>query len=441
VTTRLVADAVVTCDDAMTVHEPGVVDIVDDAISWVGTSEAAPALADSAAVRNIGGLLLPGLVNTHAHTPMTLMRGAGDDLPLLRWLTEVMWPREGLMTPDDARWGMTLGSAEMLLAGVTTSCEMYLFEEALIEAVAQSGARLVMTPGVLSILHAESFGAGRSRMDTIAEVHEAHHDPDGRITVGVAPHSAYDLGIDHCAELAELARDLDTVLHLHLAETRHEADELEAAHGGVRTVQLLADAGVFDGRVLAAHGIWFDESDLKTLGECQVAVAHCPVSNLKLGSGIAPVAAMQALGMTVGLGTDGPASNDTLDLWEEVKLAPMLVRVAAHDPTAMSAAQALQMATRVGAAALGLPDVGHLSPGAKADIVRLDLDHLAFSPVTNPSELLAHVVWAGCSRNVTDVWVAGRQVVADSRCETVDVGEARAQVQERALRLARESRT
>ena len=439
---RLVADVVVTCDERSTVYEPGAIDFdsTDGRIMWVGDANLVPD-TPGIVTHDIGGVVLPGLVNTHAHTPMTLMRGAGDNLPLMRWLTEVMWPREGRMTPDDAWWGMTLGSAEMLLAGVTTSCEMYLFEEAVIDAARASGARLMMTPGVLSVLHADAFGMGSGRMDTIAEVHRNHHDATGRIRVGVAPHSAYDLGIERCGELAALARDLDTLLHIHLAETRDEAAELEAANGGRRTVELLADAGVFEGQVLAAHCVWLDEADLAILAEADVAVAHCPVSNMKLGSGAAPVAAMRAAGITVGLGTDGPASNDTLDLWEEVKLAPLLARLTAHDPLALSAGDALTMASRAGAAALGMETVGHLSPGAQADFVRLDPSHLAFSPVTNQTELLAHLVWAGPSRRVTDVWVSGHQVVADGNCLTVDIEQARHEVQRRAQRLASESGT
>ena len=437
---RFEADVVLTCDDAMTVHAPGAVEVVDGRISHVG-SGSAPGLRSEGPeglemkVHRLGGLLMPGLVNAHAHTPMTLVRGAGDGLPMQRWLTEAMWPREGRMTSEDVWWGMALGSAAMLMAGVTTSCEMYLFEDAVADAVAATGGRLVMTPGVLSVLHGEAFGSDGDRLDALAAFHEIHHDRAGRLTVGIAPHSAYDLGVQTVARLADLARSLDAVLHIHVAETRDESAALEAEHGQ-SIVQILADHDVLGGRVLFAHAVWTDGDDIATMAAAGVAVAHCPVSNMKLGSGIAPLAQMLEAGVTVGLGTDGPASNDTLDLWEEVKVAPLLARVDALDPTVLTAEQVLAMATSGGASAVGLDDVGRLEVGAAADFIRIDLDRPSFTPVTEPAELLAHLVWTGTDRSVTDVWVAGQRVVEAGVVQTLDVDRARAEVQERAVRLA-----
>lgn len=387
-------------------------------------------------VERVGGLLMPGLVNAHCHTPMTLVRSAGDGLSLQRWLTEAVWPREGRMTPEDAWWGMALGSVEMLKAGVTTSCEMYLFEEAVIDAVQRSGARLVMTPGILAALHADTFGAGSSRTEAVVDLHRRHHDPDGRITIGFGPHSPYDLHIDQVREIAEVARSLDALLHIHLEETRAERQQVIDRTGSPATV-LLAEHGVLDGKVLAAHGVWLDETDRAILGQHGASVAHCPQSNLKLGSGIAPIVAHRAAGVRVALGTDGPASNDDLDLWEELKLAPMLARGVSHDPAAMTAVEALRMATADGGDALGV-DVGRLRPGAWGDVIRIDLDQPAFTPGLE-EDLIAHLVWAGSSRYVTDVWVAGEQVVHKGQCTTVDEDEARRQVQQRGRRLARAS--
>jgi len=424
---RFTADVVVTCDTDNSLYAPGVVDAVDGRVAWVGSPDDAPEISDTVTVDNVGGLIMPGLVNAHCHTPMTLVRGSGDGLPLHRWLTEAMWPREGRMTPADAWWGMTLGSAEMLLAGVTTSCEMYLFEDAVVDAARASGARLVMTPGVVAALHP----SGSDRSGEIAEFFSRHHDPAGRVTVGVAPHSAYDLGVDAVGNLADLARSLNTVLHLHLAETREESAELEASFG-CSVTRILYDQGVFEGRVLAAHCVWVDDDDIGILADHGVAVAHCPLSNMKLGSGVAPLVAMLEAGVTVALGTDGPASNDTLDLWEEVKIAPLLARVTGLDATLVGPAEVLDMATRTGGRAVGLEDVGCLTPGWAADFQRLDLDHHAFVPVTEPSELLAHVAWSGGDRRVSDVWVAGEPVVADGIVLHVDEERARVEVQQRA---------
>jgi len=430
--TRYLADTVVTCDEKQAVFSPGCLDIEGNKIVWVGAPEDAPEVLD-VETHQVGGLLMPGLVNAHAHTPMTLVRGAGDGLPLWRWLTEAMWPREGRMIPEDVWWGMTLGSAEMLKAGVTTSCEMYLHEEALVEAAQASGARLVMTPGVVSALHPDNSGTQRGQ--EIADFHAKYHDPQGRITIGVGPHSAYDLGVERVAELAELARHLDTVLHIHLAETTQESEDLEQRYGQ-SVVRTLADHGVFDGQVLAAHCVWVDDQDIKILVDHQVAVAHCPLSNMKLGSGIAPLVAMRQAGITVALGTDGPASNDTLDLWEEVKFAPFLARVSALDATLLNPQETLSMATRESAQAVGLTSVGSLASGMTADFIRLDMEHPAFVPVTETAELMAHIAWSGSSRSVTDVWVDGQPVVADSQILTVDEEKARAEVQHRAQRLA-----
>ncbi|MGY9074030.1 MAG: amidohydrolase family protein [Acidimicrobiales bacterium] len=431
---RYLADVAVTCSADFEVIADAALDVLDGRIQWIGPVAEAPEVECER--HALGGLVMPGLVNAHAHTPMTLVRGAGDGLPLDRWLREVMWPREGQMTPDDAWWGMTLGSAEMLRHGVTTSCEMYLFEDSVVDAVHHSGARLVMTPGVLSALHAETFGSDSSRIDNITKFRDLHHDPEGRVTVGFGPHSAYDLSIDDCRLLADAARDTDSLLHIHIAESRSEGAELEAAHAGASTVQILADAGVFGGRVLAAHSVWLDDRDLDTYAEFGVSVAHCPVSNMKLGSGTARVADMRARGITVALGTDGPASNDDLDLWQELRMAPLLARVTSLDAAALGPIDALTMATRDGARAVGLHDVGVLRPGAQADFIRLDLDDAAFVPVTSPDELIAHLGWSAAARHVTDVWVAGEQVVAGGVCTSVDEERARAEVQKRALRLA-----
>ncbi|WP_419842988.1 amidohydrolase family protein [Candidatus Poriferisodalis sp.] len=436
---RYLAEVVLTCDDDFSVIQRGAVDVsTHGRIAWVGPAADAP--STDAPVVDLGGLLMPGLVNTHAHTPMTLVRGAGDGLPLMDWLTEVMWPREGLLRSDDAWWGMTLGTVEMLRSGITTSCEMYAFEHAVMDAARAAGIRLVMCPGVIATLDADASGSVSRRVDDVAAVYDAEHDPSGLTTVGFAPHSAYDLGIDACAEIAAAARERDALLHIHLAETRTEGDALSAAHSGASVPRLLADAGVFEGRVLAAHGVWLDDDDMDLCAAAGVAVAHCPISNMKLGSGVARVPEMIERGITVSLATDGPASNDSLDLWEEVKVAALLARVASLDPTLLGAQQVISMATRKGAEALGL-HTGVLAPGRWADMIRLDIDDVAFVPVTAPAELIAHLAWCGGSRHVSDVWVGGERVVAGRVCLSVDESRARYEVQRRAQRLAKESGT
>ncbi len=427
--TRLVADHVVPCEGDGEIIADGAIDIDDNGrIVAVGPESAIGPPPPS--VRQLGGLLMPGLVNAHAHTPMTLVRSAGDGLPLRRWLSEGVWPREAKMTADDAWWGMSLGSAEMLLAGVTTSCEMYMFEEAVVDAVTTSGARVVVTPGVIEALLPGGDVAGR--IAEIADFHTSNHRPEKRISVGFAPHSVYDLTPEQCAEIAGHAAATDALFHIHLEETSSER-ELVMERYGKSATQALADAGVLEAKVLAAHGVWLDASDQRLLAQAGAAVAHCPQSNLKLGSGIAPVADLLAAGVGVGVATDGVASNDDLDLWQELKLAPLLARGSGCDPQAMDAATALDLATRSSARAIGLDDVGHLTVGAWADVIRVDTDQPAFAPGL---DMLSHLVFAGSSRFVTDVWVAGAQLVSAGELTTVDVDRCMAEVVGRGRRLA-----
>ena len=424
---RYIADTIVTCDATNSIYSPGVIDIEEGKITWVGDlgNEEEADMQTS----KIGGLLMPGLVNAHCHTPMTLVRGAGDGLPLERWLTEAMWPREGRMNEEDAYWGMTLGSAEMFRAGVTSSCEMYLFEEALVEAANSSEARLVMTPGVFKSSYSES------RLQNFTDFYNRHHDPEGKITVGIGPHSAYDLGIPACVELAEFARSLDLLFHIHLAETRAESSQLESEHGK-SIVGILSDNGILEGNVLAAHCVWVNDNDISLLADSNVSVAHCPVSNMKLGSGIAPVGKMLDKGLTIGLGTDGPASNDTLDLWEEVKIAALLARVNNLDATLVTPSEALGMVTRESAKAIGLDRVGSLEAGWEADMIRIDTNYSTFTPSTDLNETLAHLVWSGSNREVTDVWVGGSKVLSEGDLVTIDEESALREVRESAFRLA-----
>ncbi|SUZ64085.1 uncharacterized protein METZ01_LOCUS16939 [marine metagenome] len=438
-TNRYLADVAITCDQNFTVIRDAAIDVNEGRITSIGPQSEAP--PHQGAVHDLGGLVMPGLVNSHAHTPMTLVRGAGDGLPLLEWLTKVMWPREGQMTPEDVLWGMRLGASEMLRAGVTSTCEMYLFEESVVEASTEAGIRLVMTPGIISALHADDFGSTDGRLATITEFHKHYHDPERGVTVGFGPHSAYDLPLEFCAEVAAAARDLDALLHIHVCETQAEGMDLESANDGRSTVQLLAENGVLDGRVIAAHSVWLNDADIETYAHHDVSVAHCPVSNMKLGSGVAAVRAMRSRGIEVGLGTDGPASNDDLDLWQEIKFAPLLARVVATDAAAMSPRDALWMATSEGARAVGNRDVGTLESGQRADFIRVNLDDPTFVPVTSTDELIAHLAWSGSGRHVTDVWVGGEQVVADRQCLRIDVERAMAEVQTRGLRLASDSGT
>ncbi|HXA31079.1 MAG TPA: amidohydrolase [Acidimicrobiales bacterium] len=439
---RYVADAVVPCDGSGRILVPGAVEVDGDTIVSVGpvngsgrpAASARPDTEASVTEVRLRGLLLPGLVNVHCHSPMTLFRGTGENLPLDRWLAEVLWPREARLTPDDVYWGMMLGASELLRCGVTTTSEMYFFEDAVADAVLAAGSRAVICPGVLQLpgLEGQSWS---NRLDQIVDFHHRRHGEESRIEVGFGPHAAYTVPLDVLAQTAELAHELDALVHIHVAETQGEVDRFAAEHG-CTVPAALADAGVLDARVLAAHSIWLTDADLDLYVAHDVAVAHCPQSNAKLASGVARLEDMLNRGIRVGLATDGPASNNDLDLWEDMRLSVMLARIRSGEATSLPATQVLDLVTRGGAAALGRDDLGSLRAGAKADMVLMDLDDAAFVPLLEDAQLIEHLVWSSQSRLISDVWVGGNQVVAHGECLTVEGPKARREVQRRAHRLA-----
>jgi 5-methylthioadenosine/S-adenosylhomocysteine deaminase len=432
VTLRLVADAVFSVDAHGRTLVPGAVEVDDGIITWVGDPRQVPA-EEGTEVRQLGGLLMPGLVNCHGHSPMTLVRSAGDGLPLDRWLSESVWPREALLSDEDVYWGMTLGAAELLGNGITTTCEQYRHPGPVVEAVIDAGIRAVYTPGIFDV---PGSGPGNRWEDLLAEACRLFDDMDGRegrLHLGFGPHAAYTVPPEGLAAIAAEAQARDALLQIHLAETAAECT-LVAERYGASAPALLAAAGAFDGRVIAAHCVWLDEADLALLVEHDVAVAHCPGSNGKLGAGVAPLRTLLDRGVRVGLGTDGPASNDDLHLWDEMRLAALFARARAGDPAALTTGAALRLATRGGGEALGLP-VGALEAGRPADIIRVRTDDARFTPAVTDDELLGHLVWAGAGYLVTDVWVGGECVVEDGRCTRIDDERARAEVTQRARRL------
>ena len=421
------------------VLRPGVVDVVGDRVVHVGTTppDESPGTA-AAGLRprevRVPGALLPGLVDIHCHSPMTLFRGSGEGLALERWLSEVLWPMEANLTEDDVYWGMTLAAAELLRFGVTTSCEMYFHEDAVAEAVLAAGSRAVVMPAVLVFEPDPSMRWWEARIAAIANFHRRRHGASGRVDAGFAPHAPWSVPPEALADAAVAARDLDALLQIHVAETRDERDRFIAEHGKSE-MAFMDDLGVFDARVVAAHSIWLADGDLERYRERDVAVAHCPSSNAKLASGMAPIRELLAAGVRVGLGTDGPASNNDLDLWEEVRLCAMLARLREGDAAALDSATAWALATRDAGRAIGRPDLGVLAVGSAADMISVELDDPVLATLLGDGQLVDHLVWAGSSRLVTDVWVAGRQVVADRRCLTVDAEAACAEVEARARRL------
>jgi 5-methylthioadenosine/S-adenosylhomocysteine deaminase len=418
-TTRFTAPVVLPCDPGCSVLRNAAVDVADGRITWVGPVASAPPLDGE--VRELPGLLMPGLVNTHCHTPMLVLRGMGGDLPLMRWLQEVMWPAEGRLTAADVRVGMLAGCVEMLRSGTTTSVEMYFFTQAVIDAVLEVGSRVLLTPGVIAAPGWDRLGSWDAMLRGISRRIDRdglRFGPGERVELGYGPHAAYTLPAEALRAVAEHAQERGALLQIHLAETLDEDAALRAEHGSVPAY--LDGLGVFGGRVLAAHGVHLSDGDVGLMTARGVAVSHCPGSNAKLAAGVARVGALRGAGVRVGLGTDGPASGDALDLWAQARLAGWFARVTSGDAAALTASELLLMATRDGAGAIDRDDLGALEPGRWADVVHVDLADPAFVDPADDVQLLSNLVWVAGARPVRDVWVAGEQVLADGEPTRVD---------------------
>ncbi|MBB5853936.1 amidohydrolase family protein [Amycolatopsis umgeniensis] len=430
---RFHAPVVLPADPACSLLRDAVVDVDETGrITHVGPFSGAP--ETSAPVTRLSGILLPGLVNAHAHSPMTLLRGMGGDLPLLRWLTEIIWPAEAKLKPADIRTGMMLGSVEMLRHGVTTSAEMYFESEQLADAVLTTGGRVVLGPPIME-LPGMDWRAMLKGIERWIDTDGLRFGPGERIEVGYGPHSAYMLNEEALRATAESAAERGALVQIHVAEAALEDVKQREVHGSVPA--LLEKVGMLRGRTLAAHAIHLSDEDIALFAARGVGVAHCPGSNAKLASGIARVTELRKAGVAIGLGTDGPASNDDIDLWEELQLSAMFARLATGDSTVLTAADAFLLGTRGSAEALGRNDIGALENGRWADMVHVDLDDPAFAAGLDvPDEqLLSNLVWAAGSRRVRDVWVAGEQVVGDGESLRVDRTKVQAEVAETSARL------
>jgi 5-methylthioadenosine/S-adenosylhomocysteine deaminase len=424
-----------TCGPGFPVLRDGVLDVgADGRIVHVGPRSEAP--APPGPVHELPGLLMPGMVNIHCHTPMLSLRGMGGDLPLMSWLQDVMWPAEARFTDEHVRVGMTAGVVEMLRTGCTTSVEMYFFADAVVDAVLTAGSRMLLTPGIIAAPGWDRLGSWEQMRDGVSDRIDSaglRFGPHERIELGYGPHSAYTLPPEALATTAEAARERGALLHVHVAESRQEDLAQRAEYGSVPAE--LAAVGALGGRVLAAHSVQLSEADIALYRRHGVAVAHCPGSNAKLAAGLAPVGELRRAGIRIGLGTDGPASGDDLDLWHQARLAALFARVREDDAAALTAADVLLMATRDGAEAIDRTDLGELGPGRWADLVHIDLDDQAFIDPDDDAQLLSNLVWAGGSRLVRDVWVAGERVLDDGEPVMVDAERARADLRAVAARL------
>lgn len=371
------------------------------------------------------GLLIPGLVNAHTHNPMSLMRGLADDLPLMSWLSEHIWPAEArAMGPEFIRDGIELAVAEMLRGGTTTCGENYFFPDVIAATYRRMGLR-----ALVGLPYIDFPSAWASSADEYFDKALAVHDDfrgDPLISTCFAPHAPYTVSDAAFTRIRVLADQLDVKVHLHLHETRQECEESRGRHG-VRPIQRLAGLGLINERLIAVHMTALNDAEIELCARAGVQVVHCPESNLKLASGFCPVARLLAAGVGVGLGTDGCASNNDLDMVGEMRTAALLAKGVAGDPRALDAASALAMATIGGARALGLDDrIGSLVPGKEADLALIDFDDIESTPIHH---VVSQLVYAGQRSQVRDVWVAGRRRLADRVLVDVDTAAIRARAE------------
>jgi 5-methylthioadenosine/S-adenosylhomocysteine deaminase len=428
---------VVTMNGNFDLFDPGAVAIRDGRVAAVGP---AAQIADDYRAAEIidcaGCAVIPGLVNAHTHAPMTLLRGLADDLRLDVWLMGYMMPVEREFVRPRFCWlGTQLACAEMIRSGTTCFADMYYYEEAVADATAHAGLRAVCAETVLRFPtpDALSYDESLERARDFIQRWQGH----ALITPAVGPHAPYTTTPELLQACVQMALEFDVPLLIHVAETAQEVEEHRAEYG-MRMVPWLEAQNVFAARVVAAHCVHLDEAEMLTLRRYNVGVAHNPTSNLKLASGFAPAARMLELGLNVGIGTDGPASNNDLDMWEEMRLAALLAKGVISDPTALPARQALALATIGGARALHMDEsIGSLEPGKRADLVVVDLRGIHNTPrfVHDPESLYAQLVYVGKSSDVRDVMCQGRWLMRDRQLLALDEEALKAEAAEIARKV------
>ena len=406
---------VLTMDDEMRQFRPGAAAVKGDSILAVGLEAEIKAQYSAMQTVDCGGkILMPGLVNAHTHIPMTLLRGLADDLRLDVWLMGYMMPVEReFVSPDFCRLGSLIACAEFIRSGVTSFADMYYFEDDVAKATADAGLRGVCGQTVMKFPTPDA----KSYDDSLAMARDFIQRWKGHplIIPSVSPHAPYTCTPEILKATAELAVEFDVPLHIHLAETAFEVENMRNENN-MPVIPYVKKQGLFEAKVLAAHCVHIDDGEIRTLQHYNAGVAHNPSSNLKLASGFAPVAKMLEVGLNVGIGTDGPASNNDLDMFEEMRLAAFIAKAVGGDPTSLPAPQALSMATRIGARALHMGDItGSLEPGKRADLILVDTSPLHNSPrfERDSNNAYAQIVYASKSTDVSDVMVNGKWLMRE----------------------------
>jgi 5-methylthioadenosine/S-adenosylhomocysteine deaminase len=422
-------DFVLPMTDGLPVLEHAAVAVTDGAIVAVGPA-AEIARRFAAKDEIAGGIVMPGLVNCHGHAAMTLYRGLGDDMPLMEWLHDFVWPAEKkFTTPANVALGTRLAIAEMFASGTTTFADMYFFEDAVGRACADAGMRVLLGQAVIGFPTPDSPNAGASIQKCAALVNEFRGHR--LVRVSVALHAVYTVNPEQQASAAREAARLGIPIQIHMSESEREVADCVAVHG-LRPPQLLAKTGVLRPGTICAHGVHLTAEDVALVRDAGAGIALNPESNLKLGSGVPDIAGFVAAGLRLGLGTDGAASNNDLDLFDAIRLAALIPKGVARDPALVPAEEAVRMATRGGAELLGMGALtGTLEPGKRADVCVIDTSAPHLTPMYHP---YSHLAYAVRGSDVMHTVVDGRVVYRDRRHTTLDVAAIRAE----AAALARE---
>jgi 5-methylthioadenosine/S-adenosylhomocysteine deaminase len=426
-------DYVVTMDEGMTVIADGAVAVDDGVIVAVGSAgEISAAYRARTSLDGTQRVVMPGLVNGHSHAAMTLLRGVADDLALMDWLTNYIFPAEvEFVDAEFVRIGTELACWEMLRGGTTTFVDMYYYPDAIAAVVEDCGMRALISATVIDQRSPDAESAADSLQKGVGFI-ERWKNRNARITPIFGPHANYTLDAAQLRETREAALDLGVPISIHLSESPYEVQYAKENYG-TTSIQMLEQIGFFEGPTIAAHVVWPADDEIPILRDRKVGVIHNPTSNMKIASGVSPVTKMLAAGVRVGLGTDGAASNNDLDMWEEMRLAALLQKVDRMDPEALPAAAVLRMATIGGATAIGLGEsVGSLEAGKRADLIQVEFDDVHHVPTF---DVLSHLVYVTDEQDVATVVVDGAVLVRDGEFRSIDTGRVAKEAKALAARI------
>jgi 5-methylthioadenosine/S-adenosylhomocysteine deaminase len=428
---------IVTVNAAFELIPNGLLCIKSGKLQRVEALPGSPRLPEAKETINAaGGIIMPGLVNTHTHLPMTLFRGLADDLPLDVWLNEHIFPAESVhINPDNVRWGTLLACVEMLLSGTTTCCDGYFFEDQVAAAVQTSGMRAILAQGVIDF-PAPGVPDPEENIEIAERFAAKWQNSSPLITPSVFCHSAYACSAATLKKVKALCVENGLLLQIHAAETQGECQQIQKEHQAT-PIQYLDQLGILDESTLLVHCVWVNNKDIEIIAARKAGISHNPESNAKLASGIAPTPEFLKSGITVGLGTDGCASNNNLDLFHEMDMVAKLHKAENFDPTTMAAKTVVAMATIAGARAIGLDrQIGSLEVGKQADLIVIDTHSPHLVPIYHPE---SHIVYAAKGSDVRDVVVGGRVLVRNRQILHLDVAEIMSNVRKIAGRIKKRS--